>query len=541
MTFSFIKHFFFRAPRALLIVIGGIVAIVFLSIGMILYKNAHEQHTETHASGVEATVETYPPMTLAADGEMTITLSGIVEADQEADITAQVSGSITRLLVGEGDSVSAGDLLIEIDHASTDAQLAQARAAYNQAYTTWSSGKKSHALSLESSEKKKETSVASAQAVLDRALRTGVDTGKSTLLSGVDALIALAQSEDVVNDSFYNAYRVRAHKSEAILILLGAERAGSYDAEFIASLFGGVREEITLLSDAELLDTDTVLSILSEMRNGFSALLSAYEELQTGMYYTGTTQPNEVALFESGETSVREGLIRITSLEGSITEAVKSHNTAMQIGDVSVRSSEESEQKHNDVNAQALALAEAKVAELEAMRAHAFIRAPFSGIVSDIYISEGDVVHPTAHLVSLSGNTDWKIVADVADTYNTLLELGASAEVSIDGIANTATGFIDSIVPAVDTDSHSMRIEIQIPNSEEKMRPGLFARIALSLSSPEGVYTLPREYVGYDYGGPYLVAPDNTRMPVHIVRDTGKTIFVSLQESLTAHHTIIRP
>lgn len=62
----------------------------------------------------------------------TVVATGRVRADTRARLGAQVSGTVTRVLVREGDTVRAGQLLVELDPSEQAAALRQARANLQQ-------------------------------------------------------------------------------------------------------------------------------------------------------------------------------------------------------------------------------------------------------------------------------------------------------------------------------------------------------------------------------------------------------------------------
>ncbi|MDN5278954.1 MAG: HlyD family secretion protein [Clostridiales bacterium] len=66
---------------------------------------------------------------LSRDISMRLQTSGDVFPFQGADIYPKISGEVIKMTVREGDKVSPGDLLAEIDHRILDAQLEQAKAA----------------------------------------------------------------------------------------------------------------------------------------------------------------------------------------------------------------------------------------------------------------------------------------------------------------------------------------------------------------------------------------------------------------------------
>ena len=62
-----------------------------------------------------------------------LTVSGYVEAETRADLSPKITSRITDLRVTEGSRVKKGDIIARLDHTDLDAQLADARAAWENA------------------------------------------------------------------------------------------------------------------------------------------------------------------------------------------------------------------------------------------------------------------------------------------------------------------------------------------------------------------------------------------------------------------------
>ena len=67
---------------------------------------------------------------------LTTTATGVLQAYEQVDVGAQVSGQITRLLVTEGQRVKKGDLLAEIDPKLAQNKLSAAEADLIKARAT---------------------------------------------------------------------------------------------------------------------------------------------------------------------------------------------------------------------------------------------------------------------------------------------------------------------------------------------------------------------------------------------------------------------
>jgi HlyD family secretion protein len=89
---------------------------------------------------------------------------GTIEAT-EVNVASKVPGRVTRLLVGEGSEVAAGQVVVRLDAAETDAMLAQARAALDAARARVSMAEQA----LRAQRRQAEAAVAQAEAQIEAA------------------------------------------------------------------------------------------------------------------------------------------------------------------------------------------------------------------------------------------------------------------------------------------------------------------------------------------------------------------------------------
>ena len=119
-----------------------VVALTLVAGGAAAYQINKKKH-----AGTEVRLETVARRDLVS----AVTASGKIEAKTSVDISADITGRIIRIAVREGDLVSKGQFLIQIDPAqyqaavaraqgvvgSTEATLTQARANLDQAERAW--------------------------------------------------------------------------------------------------------------------------------------------------------------------------------------------------------------------------------------------------------------------------------------------------------------------------------------------------------------------------------------------------------------------
>src|SRR5688500_1608523 len=83
-------------------------------------------------TGVEVTAEAIRPREL----EAIVSASGKIQPKRQVDVSANTMGRVTRLSVEEGQRVSAGQFLLEIDTRSLEGQLARGEASVGAAQSS---------------------------------------------------------------------------------------------------------------------------------------------------------------------------------------------------------------------------------------------------------------------------------------------------------------------------------------------------------------------------------------------------------------------
>jgi len=91
------------------------------------------------------------------------------------------------------------------------------------------------------------------------------------------------------------------------------------------------------------------------------------------------------------------------------------------------------------------------------------------------------------------------------------------------------TGKVSRIARALDTQSRTMRIEVDLDNSQHKLMPGMYGHVTLILQRIENAMAIPATAVFSRRGENYIVLADKgiaRRVPVHIRFDNGEELEV---------------
>lgn len=119
----------------------------------------------------------------------------------------------------------------------------------------------------------------------------------------------------------------------------------------------------------------------------------------------------------------------------------------------------------------------------------ATIKAPVTGIVSQKYVDEGNMVGPSTPLVQIVQISTLKVIGGVSERYLPLLVAGKTAvNIKTDAYPqDTFDGMVYKVGVAVDPITRTSDVEIRVPNPDGKLKPGMFARMTMDVRQKECV------------------------------------------------------
>jgi multidrug efflux pump subunit AcrA (membrane-fusion protein) len=129
--------------------------------------------------------------------------------------------------------------------------------------------------------------------------------------------------------------------------------------------------------------------------------------------------------------------------------------------------------------------AKAEAGRLKALLQYDIILAPFDGVVTRRLVNPGDLVQAATSnrgvpLFSLQELDKVRVFADVPEESAAAIHPGVPAEVKLVAEPSfTVRGTISRISGALDPATRTMRVEIDLPNPDEKLLPGAYAEVTL--------------------------------------------------------------
>ena len=142
---------------------------------------------------------------------------------------------------------------------------------------------------------------------------------------------------------------------------------------------------------------------------------------------------------------------------------------------------------------------EAAKAQYELVRSSTEIRAPFAGVISGKFLDEGEVytMMPTGAgapaIIGIAKLDTVKVNVALSERDRPLVQAGDRALVTVEsGRGRTFEGVVARVDPTLDPGSRTATAEIAVPNPTEHLRPGMFAKVTLTLA-PRAAIVVTRD------------------------------------------------
>jgi RND family efflux transporter MFP subunit len=123
----------------------------------------------------------------------------------------------------------------------------------------------------------------------------------------------------------------------------------------------------------------------------------------------------------------------------------------------------------------------------------ATIEAPVTGVVSKKYVDEGNMAGPSTPLVRIVQIDTLKVLGGVSERYLPKLVPGKTiVQIKTDAYPEDEfEGTVYRVGVAVDAVTRTGEVEIRVPNTDGKLKPGMFARMTIATSQRENAVVVP--------------------------------------------------
>lgn len=335
-----------------------VIVILIIALGGMWMHSQKSNTEDTQNTQKEASISEVETIKISdfQSGNSFISAIGTVESQEQVELRSELSSTVNQIYVALGDTVTKGQLLVELDHSTLDAQLQQASSSINRAK---GSLEQQLAGATDESIKQAQASIDQAQAALDQAVaqlentkisnKNRIENAKLTLEQARKDLLNTDESSDqnlstnydnalnaaqsafstitstllTITDVQYKYFdcttnvlcqNIVNEKSEAIKLLYNVSDAGRYNLSTVSKLKGGLEDIFTNPSITQKEISDNIPKLIT----GLFELKQAAEQTQVAM---GSSLGNSAS---AGERSAVTALQ--ATLDGQIASLTNANN-----------------------------------------------------------------------------------------------------------------------------------------------------------------------------------------------------------------------
>jgi membrane fusion protein, multidrug efflux system len=140
--------------------------------------------------------------------------------------------------------------------------------------------------------------------------------------------------------------------------------------------------------------------------------------------------------------------------------------------------------------------AAASVAVLALQIERTTVRAPFTGVVGQRFVSVGDYVTPAARLLTLQTVDPQRAVIEVPERHAVRLREGQTVEFTVAAVPGRVfRAQVDFIDPVVQNSLRTIVVKARAPNPDRVLRPGMFIEARLATATRSNAVVVPEDAI----------------------------------------------
>ncbi len=253
---------------------------------------------------------------------------------------------------------------------------------------------------------------------------------------------------------------------------------------------------------------------LQEAQSKISAADAAYRQSQSTLQGTISKQVEAKAKFDADQLTYTR-LLQASKTPGAIAqnevdlqqktvEEDKARIQAIQ-SEVAAARNVVVSQNNNLTAAKNVANA------LKSMRSYLTICAPFDGVVTERNVHEGSIMavdgnRQSLPLVRVQQKSMLRLVVAVPEESVAGIKIGTKIPFTVPAfVGKEFEGTVARLGYALDTNTRTMPVELNVPNADGALEPGMFATVTWAITRPKDCLFVPQSAVDSDLKGTFVV------------------------------------
>jgi len=394
------------------------------------------------------------PSTRAAGG---VAASGVVVPAQETQMAFTLSESVKAVNVAEGDRVSAGQALVELDNQALQAQRAQAQAALDSAqanYDLLAAGPTAEQL------RQAEAALMMATAAYSRtvggARRADIAAAQAALNAAADAYEKVKAGPTEEDSAVARANLLSA---EAALKQAQAKYDDAYRRD--PAGIGGHPAALALEQATNTYNAAKALYDIASKGPDEAQLSAAYQQVESARAAL------ERARKPGSDYDIAQAKAQVDQAQAQL-DALKAGTRAQQL----------------DVARSQIAAAQAQLQAIEVQFDKAVLKAPFAGTISKVNVHTGEWVLPGQPILTMADLDHLRVeTTDLSERDVPRVAVGQPVIVYVKALDERVAGQVSVIAPLADTLGGDVvyKTTIDLDSLPPGLRPGMSVEVQFEM------------------------------------------------------------
>jgi RND family efflux transporter MFP subunit len=272
-------------------------------------------------------------------------------------------------------------------------------------------------------------------------------------------------------------------------------------AGYIRSIHVDIGDKV---SQGEVLAVLDVPELQAQVQGAQAGVRQTQAEILSSTSDVARAKANYVALHAAAErlqqaSDARPGLIAQQELDDA---RAKDQAAAAQVDAAS-----------STLNAmrQQLGVSQAQQQQVSTMEDYSRIIAPFTGVVTWRYADTGALIQAgtsnagSAPVVKIAEVSTLRLRLPVPEVIAPYVHDGDAASIRIDALGRTISGKVTRSTGALDLATRSMQVEVDVPNADGSLTPGMYAQVTLNVKRAGDALVVPIQAVDTSGSQPILL------------------------------------
>lgn len=465
-------------------------------------------------------------------------VSGIVESSHSVVVRAETAGVIQSLHIVEGSVVGQGETVLTQHTPVLESQI-----ALGQAQGVLASLMQNSSL-IQGAGAAHTTSVLVDSANTARALtetRNAVNVEDATKLLATQlqtSLIELVAALDFIDTkrSYFPKESAKLY-NETVSALYGTQPSFlSNSIIYRVSSHDDMLEIFQSLKEAEHMDTQKLLELSrlvdTEIGTASTMFFNAEHdffdekliEVNSEIY---TTYLNHRRALVGGASGLEAAIATLQTAQNNGALSLHGEDTQVSLGEINYRTAQDALKNTGAIFDQTNNVSERQLDVLYAQRSLGAPSAPFTGVVSEIYVEDGEYVTPGTPLMKIVGSGARELEVRVPASMLPFLKEGLPFVVS-----GETKGFVSRFAGVLT--EGSVAVFIELTGASSLVGGSMEGDILFDIDSTL-LTMIPRSYVFFNGNGSYVRTESGSAVPVVIVYDTGEMLYIRSSSALVTN------